>query len=220
MTRKTNKPARANTFKATSPLAKLVKLADAIAQSNADIQSVLDEANERVNALKSPVLAAFQAVGAALAEEHAEGLTQTIFDEAYKPGLMAHLVTRQTEGGADEKTAKLRAGVQFNHMRAALLGFAEGIALPEGCNSFQDYAKHVKADAPDLFDAKPEGAKRGRKAGRKVKDAKPSIDVAELSGKRGKDKDVAAEIIDLIRIAKDRGMLVQVRDALADLLDE
>lgn len=216
MTRKTN---TRNTYKPQSMLAKLVKLADASDKANGEVQSILDEANARIDATRAPVLAAFKSMGEALSEAHPDGLTQAIFDDAYKAGLMAHFVERLAGKGAEEKAAKMQAGVQYNHMRAALLGFAEGIEVPEGVNSFQVYGKHVKATAPDMFEQS--GAKRGRKTGsRKATDAKPAIDVTELSGKRGALKDVAQEIIDLLRIAKAENRLEEVRDVLADLLAE
>jgi hypothetical protein len=119
--------------------------------------------------------------------------------------------------GRDEKAAKLRAGTDYNNFRAALLGIIDEIDH-DAFVCYQSYGKHVRKEAPDLFAKKVET--RGRKAGGKVKSVKQSIDVKELSGKHGAKKDVAQEILNLIRIAKERGMLDQACEVLAELLDE
>jgi hypothetical protein len=200
-----------------SPAASLVSLVNATFEGDAKVQGILDAAMAKADEARGTVFAAFIRVGTALRDVHPNSCDQAAFDEAYKVDVMAAFIAGHVAKGRDEKAAKLRAGTDYNNFRAALLGIIDEIDT-DGFTSYQMYAKHVRDEAPDLFTKKAET--RGRKAGSKVKSVKQSIDVKELSGKRGAQKDVAQEVLDLIRIAKERGMLEAARDVLAELLEE
>lgn len=210
----TNRKARTSKT-VTSPAASLVALVQATFDGDTKVQSIIDEAQAKADAARGAVFASFVRVGTALQDVHPDGCDQAAFDAAYKDETMQAFIAGHVSKGRDEKAAKLRAGTDYNNFRAALLGLIEGVEH-EGFTSYQVYAKHVRDTASDLFTVKKET--RGRKAGRKVKSVAASIDVKELSGKRGAQKDVAQEIIDLIRIAKADGRLEEVRDVLAELL--
>lgn len=217
MARNTKTPR--NAFKAINPVDALKKLCSAVHKTEDEALAIMVKAETAIGNTRGALLQTFARIGTTLTEAHPEGIAQGEFDEAYKASMMQTLQGIHEGKGRDAKTAKMRAGTDYNNMRAALLGFAENIEIPEGCNSYQAYAKHVRDTAPELFNDKPKGAKRGRKAG-KVAHKRDMVDVKELSGKRGKDKDIASEILDMLRIAKEQGKLAEVHAFLVELTED
>jgi len=219
MTKVTARKAR-NTFKGNAVTRSLLSLVKEQFGADAEVSAIQSKADEAIAKVRGTMLEKQKAVADAMFEEHGKAINADTFDAAYGTDIKAAFMVQYAKG-YDEKTAKMRTGTAYLNLRNALLGFMHDVAIPEGMQSAHAYSQHARKELQDqgIVARSAKGRKKGSAKAGKVKSARATIDAGELQPK-GESVSFGIEIIDMLRLAKDQGLLADVHEFLAELTAE